>query len=146
MHLAVHMSIFSAVYSNEFWAFCLLLSLSVCALQRIKWHLLTHGGLFTEGLVIALTSYKILLCLILLALSFLSSHLSVGFCTSWVSISTLHSSFPWRQLLFLMSFHWGRLLEHCTGQVGEPRQEINNNKKQKPTDKTPAEMGFFAGP
>lgn len=52
------------------------------------------SGLFPEGFFIAFTAYKILLCLILLGLSFFSSHLSVGFCVLWVSISTLHSSSP----------------------------------------------------
>lgn len=42
----------------------------VCTLEQIKWHLLIHHGLFPEGLIIAFTAYKILLCLILLALSF----------------------------------------------------------------------------
>lgn len=42
----------------------------VCALKQIKWHLLIHCGLFPEGLIIAFTAYKILLCLILSSLHF----------------------------------------------------------------------------
>ena len=118
MHLAVHMSIISAVYSNVFWALCLPLSLSDCALQQIKWHLLTQGGLFTEGLVIAFTAYPVLLCLILLALSFLSSHLSVGFCAPWVRISTLLLPLKTATVSDVLSL--GKAVGAvCTGQVGE---------------------------
>lgn len=89
--------------------------------------LLICSGLLTEGHVIALTAYKILLYLILSALSFSSSHLSVGFCVQGsahqhFTLSPLKTA-PVSEVLSL-----GKAVGTiCTGQVGELKE--NNPAK-----------------
>lgn len=92
LHLAVHMTIISPVYPNTFWAFCLPPKWSVCANRSngIYYYVVA----FFQGSLLPLLLIKSSCVLILMALSFFPSHLSVGFCALQVSISTLHSPSP----------------------------------------------------
>lgn len=89
--------------------------------------LLICGGLLTEGRAIALTAYKILLYLILSALFFFSSHLSVGFCAQ----GSAHQHFtlpPLKTAPVSEVPSLGKAVGTiCTGQVGELKE--NNPTK-----------------
>lgn len=89
--------------------------------------LINIGGLLTEGCVIALTAYKTLLYLILSALSFFSSHLSVGFCAQ----GSAHQHFtlpPLKTASLSEVLSLGKAVGRiCTGQGGELKE--NNPTK-----------------
>lgn len=133
------------------WAFCLPLMLFVSSNRSND--TLICSGLFPERLYIAFTAYKILLCLILLGLSFFSSHLSVGFCVLCVSISTLHSSSPEDSSCFCSPF----IGEGCWNYSHRTSRRTGGENPHKSTafcsvqfnrypDKVPDETRVFPGP
>lgn len=99
--------------------YCSLLTLSIVPINRSNGSFYYVVASFQRDSLLPLLACKIFLCLILAALSFFPSHLSVGFCALWISISTLDSSSPENSSCFWSPFTGKGCWTICTGQVGE---------------------------
>ena len=132
--------------------YCSLLTLSIVPINRSNGSFYYVVASFQRDSLLPLLACKIFLCLILAALSFFPSHLSVGFCALWISISTLDSSSPEKQLLFLKSFYWERLLNnlHRTSRRAGEKTTLNLHIQFSTfngyLDQSPIDMRFFPGP
>lgn len=99
--------------------YCSPLTLSIVPINRSNGSYYYVVASFQRDSLLPLLACKIFLCLILAALSFFPSHLSVGFCALWISISTLHSSSPENSSCFWSPFTGKGCWTICTRQVRE---------------------------
>ena len=113
------MTTVSSIYPNVFWTLLFTLTLSIVPVNRSNGPYYYVVASFQKDSSLPWLACKIFLCLILAALSFFPSHLSVGFCALWISISTLHSSSPENSSCFWSPFTGKGCWTICTGQAGE---------------------------